>query len=187
QGKLDPLIVRIELEGFAILPGALLELTPPVRQVAPEDVARDTVLESHAFLDGLLLLWRVGAVEYQEGSDVIGKPGEFGEVLVHRIMPDQAVKFHVRMVIVVQARCASRVPPQRVSPHSKALQKLPGGGDVHLSQVALYSRLAPALLQERHVDAQWLQRPDQQRVALKTVQPQGGVGIDVLEGAGYEL
>src|SRR5262249_29282705 len=75
QGKLDALIVRIELEGFAILASTLLELTPPVRQVAPENVARDTVLQRHTLLDGLLLLWRIVAVEHQEGSDIIGKPG----------------------------------------------------------------------------------------------------------------
>src|SRR5262245_3920983 len=39
QGKFNALVLWIELEGLAILAGALLLLAPPVGQVATEDVA----------------------------------------------------------------------------------------------------------------------------------------------------
>ena len=39
QGKFNAVVLWVELEGFAILAGALLLLAPPVGQVAAEDVA----------------------------------------------------------------------------------------------------------------------------------------------------
>src|SRR2546422_7558366 len=87
QRKLDTFVLRVQLEGLAILARTLLQLAPPVGQVAAEDVAGDTPLHRQAVPGVLLLLRRVGTGETQERRDVVGKARKFGQGVFYRVVP----------------------------------------------------------------------------------------------------
>ena len=54
---------------------------------------------------------------------------------------------------------------------------------MYLGQVALDGGSAKVGFEPCQIDVQGFEGAQEQRVPLKTVQPHGGVGIDVLEGA----
>src|SRR5215475_2154657 len=45
EGELDPIVVRVELEALPVLTRPVLQLAPPVGQVAARDVAGNTPMQ----------------------------------------------------------------------------------------------------------------------------------------------
>ena len=174
--------MRVQLQGLAILARPVLQLAAPVGQVTASDVASDAPLHGHAPWDALLLRGR-GVRKRQQRRDVIRKVRELGEVLLDRIAPRETVELHVRMVIGVEARTPDRVPAHGVRPHGEAFQELPRRAHVDFGKVTLNGRGAKVSIEPRDVDLQRLERAEEQRVALETVQPHGGVWVDVLKCA----
>jgi hypothetical protein len=187
EGELDAFILRIESERLPILARALLELTPPVREIPAEDVPRDARLRGEPPLCGFPLSRRIRGRELDKRPDVVREEAQLGEILLHGIVPGHPVELDLRVIVAVEPRAARREAPQRLRSHREALEQLPRARHVDLVEVSPNGGRCKARLESAKVDPQRLPRADEQRVALEAVEPERRVGIDGLEGAGDHL
>src|SRR5207245_6527085 len=127
------------------------------------------------------------ALEGKGRRDVIRKGGKFGEILLEWVGNGEIVVLHVRSVIGVEAFIPRRLPTRGVRSHGEALEELPRGGHVDFGKVTLNGWGAKVGFEPGDIDLQRLERAEEQRVALETVQPHRGVRVDVLKGARNHL
>jgi hypothetical protein len=100
----------------------------------------------------LLLLRGGGAGKHQEGCDVVCIACQFGEVFVHRVVPGDAIKFYVGVVIGIEVRAPGRIPPQGVLAHGKTFQELPRCSHMYLGQIALDGWRTEVVFEPRQID-----------------------------------